>query len=363
MIKNLLLFCISTLLILIILNYVAKIYIEYDIKNEQISHKTFEEFKIYDKYVSRLHHLKVSTLDGKAVIFEGFEENKTNKDYKKRTILFQGDSWTEGFSNKKSKQLIENYLNKNKYIAFNAGMSSYSFSPMTVQLKIIRKDFKIHPNIIIALIDYTDVGDEICRYYNKLIFDNNNNLISVKNESLLSNDFPNQSLFIKKYKIFYSKKYFSLNKIIIYSYFKLKRKFFKNKTRCTWSNNASYLKKELTYNNKEILINATSRYISQVFKDDRVEKLILVFHPHKQHFDNNLYVFKWSEIINEIKLDKKFNDKLLVIDFSRLVPDIYLTKNIDFDQIYIKNDPASHLSEDAHKIFTENILKILANNI
>ena len=35
---------------------------------------------------------------------------------------------------------------------------------MAVQLYLLRKDFNLKPNIIVALLDQTDIGDELYRY-------------------------------------------------------------------------------------------------------------------------------------------------------------------------------------------------------
>ena len=45
------------------------------------------------------------------------------------------------------------------------------------------KDFNIKPNIVIAYIDQTDVGDELCRYKHNRIYDDKHKLVSIKNTS------------------------------------------------------------------------------------------------------------------------------------------------------------------------------------
>ena len=40
-------------------------------------------------------------------------------------------------------------------------MLLHILSPITLQLDILRKDYKINPNIIITIIDHTDFGDEL----------------------------------------------------------------------------------------------------------------------------------------------------------------------------------------------------------
>ena len=84
---------------------------------------------------------------------------------RKKNILIQGDSWAEMASKKINFDYIKNYASTNNYGVINAGISSYSPSPMTAQLYILRKEFKLNPSIIIAIIDQTDLGDEIFRHH------------------------------------------------------------------------------------------------------------------------------------------------------------------------------------------------------
>lgn len=43
-------------------------------------------------------------------------------------------------------------------------MGSYSISAMTVQLDIFENKLNIKPSIIIAIIDQSDLGDELYKY-------------------------------------------------------------------------------------------------------------------------------------------------------------------------------------------------------
>ena len=46
---------------------------------------------------------------------------------------------------------------------------------MKLQFEILKEDFNIHPDIVVAYIDQTDIGDEICRYKNKRYFNSKMN--------------------------------------------------------------------------------------------------------------------------------------------------------------------------------------------
>ena len=116
-------------------------------------------------------------------------------DYKnKNNILFQGDSWFEQINfpandnaesykdvnlknpeidDFKSLNYIRDWSKSKNFGAINAGTGSYSPSLMSIQLEVLEKDFKIMPDILVAYIDQTDLGDENCRYkLNKVYSDN-----------------------------------------------------------------------------------------------------------------------------------------------------------------------------------------------
>ena len=101
-------------------------------------------------------------------------------------ILLQGDSWIEQLNDpryKMSYNLINNFAKKNDLGLINAGVTSFSPSLMQLQYEILEKDFNIKPNIVVAYIDQTDIGDELCRYKNNRIYDKNNTLVAVKKEN------------------------------------------------------------------------------------------------------------------------------------------------------------------------------------
>ena len=81
---------------------------------------------------------------------------------------------------KKSFNLINNFTKKNNIGLINAGVGSFSPSLMQIQYGILEEDFNIKPNVVIAYIDQTDIGDELCRYKDKRVYDKNNVLIAVK---------------------------------------------------------------------------------------------------------------------------------------------------------------------------------------
>ena len=95
---------------------------------------------------------------------------------KKKIVLFQGDSWMEQLSNQKHNlvalDLVKKFGDKKKVGLINAGIASYSPSLMNIQLDVLQENFEISPDIVIAYIDQTDIGDENCRYKYNTVYKN-----------------------------------------------------------------------------------------------------------------------------------------------------------------------------------------------
>ena len=91
-----------------------------------------------------------------------FSDLKPFSKINNQNILIQGDSWADAA--KFSQNFLNDFSEKNHLGIVLGGVRSYSPSPMTIQLKILRDDFSIHPSIIIGIIDQTDIGDELFRY-------------------------------------------------------------------------------------------------------------------------------------------------------------------------------------------------------
>ena len=146
-----------------------------------------ENLRFHKEYSKIVHHLRDSDgrwdIKGKPENYLFSIINKFSAD--KKNVLLQGDSWIEQLSgaNKTSANLIKNFAKNNNLGIINGGTSSHSPSLMQLQYKILEKDFNIRPNIVVAYIDQTDIGDELCRYKDKRVYDNNNVLIAVKNEA------------------------------------------------------------------------------------------------------------------------------------------------------------------------------------
>ena len=128
----------------------------------QGAHVNKEQFELYAKYTFKLHHLRDIRNWSKTTnismnnnfLFTEMSKVNTSNDKKGNLILFQGDSWAELFVKyKSSRKIFENYLKKNNLSGVHAGISSYSPSLLTLQLRILRQDFDFRPKNLIKFLD------------------------------------------------------------------------------------------------------------------------------------------------------------------------------------------------------------------
>ena len=135
---------------------------------------TTELIEFYDYYHKELHHLgrlnEVDPQNPASLMFEQIGDGSSD-------IIIQGDSWAEQYRTDKSKEYLKSFVKKNSlHKIILSGTGSYSPSIMTSQLFLLKNNFGYNPEIIIAVIDQTDIGDELCRYRNlrkKAEFDKN----------------------------------------------------------------------------------------------------------------------------------------------------------------------------------------------
>ena len=328
----------------------------------------------YLKYINETHHVR------DVVQWTGFTKElnihnnllfsvvnpNTNINEDQGLVLINGDSWAEmTFWKNIPNKIISDYaINENLKIVAS-GISSFSASPMAAQLNILRRDFDINPNKIISFFDYTDIGDELCRYKPKLLTDNQN-LTLVRPETYESIEvYSDLLLLLNKFKIFYDEKLYSIQKLIYYSFERMNY-YLADKDevmRCRYSKIAKPLIEGLSVDEILYIEKVVHNYFNEVFKDDNVEKLFIVLHPHRNHYyeDQALdkYKVQWRPILDKIINDKKLENKIKVIDFNDYFPEIYEDEGINIENIFIEGDISSHLVEKAHGIMLEKILEIV----
>ena len=340
-----------------------------------------EAIIFHENYSKKLHHLR----GGKNLI-----ETKGNineylftvvKDYKNvdNKILLQGHSWAEQLTNKErvkyyiSRDNVKKKAEKNNFGFINAGISSFSPSLMKLQLDILIQDFDIKPNIIIAIIDQSDLGDENCRYKDKKIF-KNSKLVGIKKDIFSDKIFNYYSLYrISEIVLENDNKLMQLVRITNHqiryglltlfekNYLKIQNLFTKKKfeyNKCYWADISDYLiassENEINY-----FKNSLEKYINHILSLEHVDQLYIVTFPHKFHLErlNNgqkLYKHNVSNILDNLNIK---NSKLNHINFTKMIKENKIEVNKDS---FFYKDPASHLSDEYYgNTFINEILNVV----
>ena len=263
-------------------------------------------------------------------------------------ILIQGDSWAVSANSEKIYNFLKNLTIKRNFGLYSAGIAGYSVSPMNVQLHLLRNKLNINPSIIIAIMDQTDLGDELHR-----------NQTLTKNTLQLTNTYASYK-FKKKFFNILDSKNFSFFKLLGLSkeFFISRYKQFNNDFYKTFSyiisriiyliDNVPTVISPLVYglekDNKKIIKYRLNNYINNVFKNNDLKKLVIVTHPHRNHLVNDKTKYKEniSLIINNVIFNSTHKKKILHINFSDDFDYVY--KNIEIENIFWKGDRASHLT-------------------
>ena len=275
--------------------------------------------------------------------------------------------------------LFKNFTKKNNFGLVNAGTTSYSPTLMKLQYEILKKDFNIKPNIVIAYIDQTDIGDELCRYKDKMVHDGKGNLIAIKNEaySRAVYDYTkiykmseiilsNESKFIKNFKfVNFDIKYFFLRN---YQRYKSSKKYgWKNRniSKCRFRDIKKYLN-GINKNDIKYFQERVKDYLNLLLQDKKIEKIILITHPHIGHIygydtsSNGKKYFK-NDVSDFIEDVAKINKKIYYLNFSKLINDGKINfEQSPFEGTISGNQWDSHLIEEYQtNIFSKKIINLL----
>lgn len=314
--------------------------------------------------INTLHHVREFSFLENESLDSLILKKRGPKSFNKQ-ILFQGDSWAEqNILYKNSSDYLNKYSTKNSISIIDSGTSSYSFSLMSSQLKYLKDYYKINPNVIISIVDHTDLADEICRYKNRIVY-RNNYIKEIKPEPDNSSEIYNYNLeFQKKInEIFTSEKNIYVKKaLIIFETIKFQIKNLKkNKKKCNLENIVKTLKIDNSDFNKNLLYfrKITNLYIDEVFKENKNIQLVLVIHPWILHKETNNFYF--SNFFKEIISKRKEKRNIHLLDFQPIYPNLYLQNNLRFDEIHVQNDITSHLTPKSQLIFLKYILSFQEN--
>jgi hypothetical protein len=310
-----------------------------------------ESIEFYKSHIADVHHLRglyndwwKSTENPCNAIFSivaPFRKTQNN-------ILIQGDSWAEQFEKEISKKALTKFASEKQVGIINAGTTSYAPSVMTTQLRKLRQQFNIHPTHIIAIIDQSDIGDELCRYSVRRSFDLSNRLVSVRPEPFESNEPYKLEPFFRKQAILRSDK-FALLKLFESVALKIQHIIIREKTRCKWTDIVRPLLNGISKEEEEDFISAVNRYIDEVFSDNRVKSLQIIAHPHRSHFSKNprnRYVLYTGKLIKLALRSNKHSQKVILLDFLNQDIGSYLINPAQ--EIFREGDPASHLIDEIY---------------
>jgi len=386
MVKNFSTFIISIFLALFISYSLLFLIVHFDeYENNQSIFQSVDKLQFHQKYSKKLHHLR----DVNRWEFDPNKNPFKKENYlfttinhfsnESKNILIQGDSFVEGFVfTKSSYNLFKNFSKKNNFGLVISGVTSYSPSLMKLQYEILKKDFKIQPNIVVAYIDQSDIGDELCRYKNKSAYDDENNLISIKNENYTRAAYDytkvyrfseivlsSKSKIIKNFEMSnFHIKYFFLRAFKKYKSIKTYGWKNRNVSKCRYRDIAKYLIKindsEISFFNQRV-----KDYLNLLLKDEKVEKIILVTHPHIGHLygyktpekEKKYFTTDVSDIIDKLVKDEK---KIYFLNFSKLIKDGRIDiKNSPFKGTFSGNQWDSHFVEEYQtKIFASEIINL-----
>ena len=377
--RNLYLALVTLLGSLAIIYVSAFIYIFFNLNNFfGYTFKSLENLNFHEKYSKKVHHVREESvlhwLWKKPKVEDLLFTTINEIEGKELIVLFQGDSYMEQLTfpgpekNHISAELVQKFKNKKKVGFINAGTGSYSPSVMSTQLDLLEEDFNITPNIVIAYIDQSDVGDENCRYKPNKIYENGVlksvqveqylmwretfnysevyklSRIKLKDISKISKTFQLINFKIKygiaKSTIRLYRKYISPNKIN-------KMKLIK----CYWSETERYLiqpkDEEIKYFSEQV-----RDYLNKMKQKKHIEKIFLVTFPHKKNF-NKTYKLNVSDVIDNIVKNEK---NITHINFSKILLN---NENFNYKNIWMKDNV--HLSPNYHgNLFVKNILEELS---
>jgi len=391
--RNSYLVILSCLVSIPIIYVILFIHTFFNLHNEfQENFKSLENLNFHEKYSKKVHHIrqeKVLDWLWKKPKVEDMMFTTINKlEDKELIVLIQGDSFMEQLTNSSyykqdtnmelltngekpkniSVELVQKFKSKKKVGFVSGGTGSYSPSLMNLQLDVLEQDFKILPNVVIAYVDQSDIGDEYCRYKNHRFYENGV-LKSIQPEShLMWRETFNYSEIYEKSKIrlknnskilqtffltnFNFKYGFVKSSIRLYRKYISTNKVDKEKlTKCYWGTIEKYLIKHHD-TETEYFKDQVKKYLENMKKKEHIEKIFFVTFPHKKNF-NKTYKLNVSDVIESVVKDEKI---VTHINFSKILLN---DNNFNYENIYL-ND-GIHLNRDNHaNLFMKKILDELS---
>lgn len=352
--KNL--FYLFTIAILLIIFVIIQ---EITFKNISKYFADKKSYNLIKKYINETNHIRShvdysicnETNKPQCLLFNEISNKKNDM-----TVYINGDSWAEGFRIVDlTTNIFSNFSNENNVNIILAGTTSYSFSPMLSQLRILNRDWNINPDIIVSIFDQTDIGDELCRYKDYRLITSAGDIIVKKFNRKDLHEVYNYTRFLDRHEIFYSNDYKFIKILKLINLYIENRKIIPLKPKCSFDNIQKYLIEPLSLEDRLYIENMINQYLEKVFGYNKVKKLLLVTHPHKQHF-KGIYKLDLGDIVENVVIKSPYKKKITLINFTK-------NKIINLDD-FLADDPASHLNyERGYFKYATHILDTLKKEI
>lgn len=312
-----------------------------------------ESIDLYSKYVTYIHHMRpfedyldIHRFPMRVAYTEYVDGNNLSTEFP--LVLLQGDSWFNfDLIHPVAPERLKKMSGQKKIKVISGGTPSYSPTLMLKQFEIFSTELGIKPRVVIAHIDQTDLGDEICRY--KRRFFSNKLLWGVSPEPFESRDPFNVLFFLDQQKILNSED-LAIFKYTKMAYSRLKRYSPLNlddSGGCRFDKILSYLENQDT-NAQNYFIERMSSYIKGVLADGSVKHLQLTTSNHRRHNHADHFGGKYS--VNIATLVDTAIGTLSVEERSRVSHRHYVALD---DSLFKADDPASHFEADAYPEFIE----------
>lgn len=309
-----------------------------------------EALQFYLSYENRLNHLRGPDFknrfghaweDHRSLMFNRFSVTDSEEE-----ILIAGDSWAEEFvRNKKSYATLKDLSVSNKTSITVSGTTSYSPTLIGIQSRILSSDFDLVFDTAFVVLDSTDIGDELCRYKNVTYRDQNGLLAARAFNGGDSMAVYNHSAMIRANSILLSDEV-SLLKLLRLAIAKFELRLSSpDVLKCGWSEIASYLYTGATLTERDHFISRLDLMIEGLRTTNNEIEIFLITAPHRAHLEGE-YVLSASDWVKHYLQSTGYSG-IHMIDLSPRVMSL-LNEGYGIDDLYLKDDPASHLTSLAH---------------
>lgn len=302
-----------------------------------------------NKYNWQLHHLRGfkaygnGSLEPTELLFSTispFSQQGTN-------LLIQGDSWAEQANTPTARVLLQDFARSEHIGLVSAGVGSYAPTPMSAQLNILRKDFGLHPTVLVALIDQTDIADEFIRYANPVL-NSDGHAISVLSTDNAAQA-QDQSLAAQRDQLMRSSKP-ALIKLFGYKLYRKQEAEIATQDP-TKDSVLEPLINGPTPEQKQVFMKRFDAYINNFFVDSAAKTLIVVTHPHRRHLlpsdDPLKYKGNVADLVNATIKASPWAARIKHIDVMADFQKVYGAPDLDRG-FYREGDEFSHLSDTTY---------------